>query len=216
VRRFTLLDEPYYSALVRVTRALAESGLPFCLVGGGAAQAWIAHLRTGGGAQRLSEQPALESALRATRDLDFATRTDAGTMLRTLNELAVASGAGSHVLSPHALRLGLVSIAFTIEPDDLAGMADQYDRFLESRGPLRLRRGEQGDEIPTIGLAELVATKLSRRGDKAKDILDVAQIVEALADAGLALDLDRVRALVAGRPEALVLLDEISRRSAGR
>lgn len=208
-KRFTLLDEPYYQALRRVTLHLQDQGLSFCLVGGGAVQAWTASLRTGDGARRIGEVPELQTDLRHTRDLDFATRCDGGTMMAILNELAAMSGAAAHVLGPRSLKLGPVSVAFTLEPADLSGMADHYDRFLQSRVPLHLRRGTERDEVPAIGLEELIATKLTRRGDKAKDLLDVTRLANALRDANRRVNLDVVRALVAGRADAIALTDEL-------
>lgn len=211
-RRFTLLDGAYYDALLLVSAALDDRGLAACLVGGGAAQAWISNLRTSGGELRLSEAPVLQTALRKTRDLDFATRTDSSTMLELLNGLARAWGTGAHVLGPRTLRLGGVSVSFTIEPDDLSGMAALYDAFLASRLELRLRRGAQADGVPTIGLEELLVTKLTRRGDRAKDVLDLVQIFAALRDAGRGADLGKVRSMVSERPDAVGLLDEITGR----
>ncbi len=155
------------------------------------------------------------TALRKTRDLDFATRADAGTMLLVLNEVAASAGGPAHVLGPRSMRLGPVSVSCTIEPGDLSGMKELYDRLLDSRRSLRLRRGAQADEVPTIGLPELVATKLTRRGDKAKDILDVTQLLAALADTGRHLKIERVRELIGERPDALNLLDELARRVEG-
>ncbi|HEY3355298.1 MAG TPA: hypothetical protein VGQ83_18765 [Polyangia bacterium] len=211
-RRFTLLDDPFYRALQRVCQALADEGLPFCLVGGGAAQAWIASLRTGAGQRRLDEEPVLAGALRQTTDLDFATRADDARMVAVLNGLAAAHGSGAHVLGPRALRLGPVSIALTLSPADLSGMHEQYDRFLESRTDVRLRRGSLVDVFPTIGLEALLATKLTRRGNMAKDILDVGELLAAAREAGRSVDLAQVRPLVAGRPGALDLLDQIATR----
>ena len=210
-RRFSLLDREYFEALVTVNDHLAGEGMSACLVGGGAAQAWIANLRTGGGAQRLSDEPMLKNVLRKTRDLDFATRADPAAMLRALNGLAATTG-GATVLGPRAVRLGPISVAFTLGPEDLAGMADYYDRFLESGGILRLRRGTRIEEVPTIGIEELLVTKLTRRGDKAKDILDLVQLFAAARDAGRALNLRAVRGLLADRPDALGLLDELEER----
>lgn len=211
-KRFTLLDDAYYEALLRVTTALELSELPFCLVGGGAVQAWIACLRTGNGERRLSEEPVLSASLRGTRDLDFATRTDGAAMLVLLNELAAGAGAGpgAHVLGARSLRLGRIAVSFTLEPDDLSGMSSLYDVFIDSRRPLRLRRGTRPDEVPTIGLEELLVTKLTRRGDKAKDILDLTQLLAALRDAQRSVDFARVRDLVGNRPDALALLDELA------
>lgn len=213
MRRFNLLDGAYYAALLRASEAFEEHEIPFCLVGGGAAQAWIASLRTGAGERKLSDEPVLATALRKTRDLDFATRTDAATMLRVLNDLAAEARGPAHVLGPRSLRLGQVSISVTLEPNDLSGMAGLYDVFLSSARPLTLRRGASLDEVPTIGLAELIATKLTRRGDKAKDLLDVGQLMAALTEAGKALDFARVRELVGADLEALVLLDELERET---
>ncbi|MBN2497480.1 MAG: nucleotidyl transferase AbiEii/AbiGii toxin family protein [Deltaproteobacteria bacterium] len=207
--RFTLLDEPYYRALCLVSEVLQRAGLDFCLVGGGAAQAWIASLRTDSGARSLAEEPRLRSALRKTRDLDFATRVDPAEMLPVLNELAAETGRDAHVLGARAMRLGPVAVSLTLGPEDLSGMSELYDDFLESRAPIRLRREARVDELPTIGLPELLATKLTRRGDKAKDILDVTQLLAALHDAWQTADLERLRRLVAQRPDALQLLAEI-------
>jgi len=131
-------------------------------------------------------------------------------MLVMLDALAAAHGPGAHVLGPRALRLGPVSVAFTLGPADLAGMSDRYDDFLASRTPVRLRRGASADEIPAIGVEALLATKLTRRGDKAKDLFDVTQLLAALADAGRSVDLEKVRRLVAGDAQALALLEEIA------
>jgi hypothetical protein len=87
-------------------------------------------------------------------------------LLAVLNGLASDVGAGAHVLGPRALRLGPVSIALTAGPDDLSGMSDVYDALLASRTALAMRRGAALEEIPTIGLAALVATKLTRKGDR--------------------------------------------------
>ena len=211
-QRFTLLDETYYDALCRVVDALEREGIPFCLVGGGAAQAWIASLRTGEGTRRLSDEPTLAGALRKTRDLDFSTRVGEAEMLVILNGLAALHGEGAHVLGPRALRLGGVSLSFTLEPADLSGMAILYDVFLASRTTLRLRRSRKVDEVPTIGLEALLATKLTRRGDKAKDVLDLTELLASARDAHRAVDLAMVRRLVEGQPEALSLPEEIAER----
>jgi hypothetical protein len=203
---FSLLDEVYYDALRRVTEVLEREGVPFCLVGGGASQAWIASLRTAGGRQRLSDEPLLTRALRRTRDLDFATRAEPARMLRVLNHLAASAGEGAHVLGPRAIRLGPVSVSFTLSPGDLSGMEELYDELLDSRTPLSLRRGPESDEVPTIGLEELLATKLTRRGDKAKNIVDVTQLLAASRDAGRIIVVATVRRLVGGRPDARALL----------
>ena len=123
--RFTLLDDPYFSALRRVVAAFHEAGIPFCLVGGGAVQAWIATLRTREGGISLSEEPVLVTALRKTRDLDFATRSDEATALELLNQIA-ADGPGTHVSGPRSARLGPVSVALTLHPDDLSGMTESW------------------------------------------------------------------------------------------
>ena len=212
VQRFTLLDDAYYDALRRVVEALEHEGLPYCLVGGGAAQAWIASLRTGAGARRLSDEPTLSGSLRKTRDLDFSTRVGEPEMLAILNRLAALHGDRAHVMGPRVLRLGGVSLSFTLEPADLSGMASLYDVFLASRTMVRLRRGRVVDEVPTIGLEALLATKLTRRGDKAKDVLDVTELLASARDADRAVDLDVVRGLVQGQTEAITLLDEIAER----
>ncbi len=93
-RRFTLLDDEYFDALLRVCQVLNREAFPFALVGGGAVQAWVAALHTGEGSRRLSEEPILETALRKTRDLDFATRAEPGTMTAVLNGLASDFGDG--------------------------------------------------------------------------------------------------------------------------
>jgi hypothetical protein len=210
-RRFTLLDDPYYDALLRVCELLETRGLEFCLVGGGAAQAWIATMRTGAGERRLADEPLLKTALRRTRDLDFATRADPADMVRALNDLAASTGADAHVLGPRLVRLGAVSISLTLGPDDLSGMGGLYDTFLGSRVPLHLRRAGSADAFPTIGLEALLVTKLTRRGDKAKDMLDVAQLLAAAREAGRVIDYDAIRRLAAGHPEAMALLEEVRR-----
>jgi len=212
--RFTLLDGAYYEALRVAVAALGDRGLPFCLVGGGASQAWIASLRTGEGKRRLSDEPVLRTALRPTQDLDFSTRADPADMLSVLNTLAAERGSGSHVLGPRSLRLGPVSVSFTLGPEDLSGMEAAYDAFLDSRTSLRIRRGRDVLEVPAIALEELLATKLTRRGDKAKDILDVTQLLAAVRVAERTVDLGAVRDLVRQHPDALALLDEFARRLA--
>jgi hypothetical protein len=212
IRRFTLLDDVYYEALRGVAEVLERREACYCLVGGGAAQAWIASLRTGDGARRIGEEPALPAALRKTRDLDFSTRMAPSEALGVLNGLAATHGPGAHVLGPRALRLGPVSVSLTLEPADLSGMEGLYDAFLESRATLRLRRGTEVEELQAIGLEELLATKLTRRGDKAKDLIDVANLMAAASEAGRAVDLNAVRRMVQGRPEAIALLDEIADR----
>lgn len=209
--RFTLLDDVYLSALRRVVEAFGVAGIPVCLVGGGAAQAWIATLRTGEGTLDLSAEPILESALRETQDLDFATRCDESAALRLLNDLALRNP-GTHVLGPRSARLGPVSVSLTLQPNDLSGMASLYDRFLESRTVVRLREKNRTDDVPTIALEELLVTKVTRRGDKAKDLVDVAQLLEALKAAGKALDFGAIRSMLAGRDEALLVMDEIERQ----
>ncbi len=150
-RRFTLLDAEYFDALVHVVRAFERADLPVALVGGGASQAWIASLRTESGARRLSDEAALRSALRRTRDLDFATRTDEARALHLLNELA-REARHAHVLGPRALRLGEVSVALTIEPSDLSGMSALYDVFLDGRTELALRAGRESVAVPVVSL----------------------------------------------------------------
>jgi hypothetical protein len=85
-------------------------------------------------------------------------------------------------------------------------MEELYDELLDSRTPLSLRRGPESDEVPTIGLEELLATKLTRRGDKAKDIVDVTQLLAASRDAGRIIVVATVHRLVGGRPDARALL----------
>jgi hypothetical protein len=208
-RRFTLLDQPYYNAARLVSELLTVKGMPACLVGGGAVQAWIASLRTGDGARRLSDAPLLVTTLRQTRDLDFATRADEATMLALLNELASTLGAGTHVLGPRAVRLGPVAVSFTLGPEDLSGMSARYDAFLVSRAPLHLRRSAELDELPTIGLEELVATTLTRRGDKAKDLVDLGNLAAALRDAGKRPDIERIAQLVDREDSAICLLNQL-------
>ena len=176
----------------------------------GAAQAWIASLRTGDGARRLSDEPVLSSALRKTRDLDFSTRARDEQVLRLANELVALHG-GGRVLGPRALSLGQVSVAFTLEPADLSGMESMYDAFLDRRTLVRLRRGSKLLEIPVITLEDLLVTKLTRRGDKAKDIADVTQLLAAATAGGRTIDLGAVRRMLTDRPEAQDLLAEIER-----
>lgn len=209
--RFTLLDDPYFSALRRVAAAFGEAGIPFCLVGGGAVQAWIATLRTKEGSVRLSEEPVLETALRKTQDLDFATRSDEGAAIKLLNRIA-ADAPGTHVSGPRSARLGPVSVALTLHPDDLSGMAHLYDRFLDSRTTVRLKQGGEVDEFPAIALDELVVTKITRRGDKTKDLVDMAQLTEALKASGRSLDFTAIRSMLTGRTEALAILDDLERQ----
>lgn len=209
-RRFTLLDDVYYETLLRVVEALTRESLEFCLVGGGAAQAWIASLWTAGGQRRLSDEPVLRTALRRTRDLDFATLADAADMLRILNTLAEAGPDAAQVLGPRALRLGPVSVSFTLGPEDLSGMSDRYNAFLNSRTALALRRGKHTDEVPAIGIEALLVTKLTRRGDKAKDIVDLTQILAALGASGRIVRLEEVRRAVKDQPEALDLLSQFA------
>jgi hypothetical protein len=214
-QRFTLLDDQYFHTLEVVAAALEAEGLPFCLVGGGAAQAWIASLRTDDGARGLSDEPVLSSALRKTRDLDFSTRAQPDRVLRLANELVATQAGGGQVLGPRALRLGQVSVAFTLEPSDLSGMETMYDEFLDRRTLLRLRRGSRLAEIPVIALEDLLVTKLTRRGDKAKDIADVTQLLAAATGVGRTIDLAAVRRMLANRPEAQELLVEIERMLVG-
>lgn len=199
----------YFDALARVANALRGTGAPFCLVGGGAVQAWIATLRTDEGQRSLSNEPLLESALRKTRDLDFATRSGEADMTRLLNSIAAESSAGAHVLGPRSLRIGPVAVSLTLGPDDLSGMSELYDRFLESRTPVRLKRASRVEEFPAIGLEELIATKITRRGDKAKDLVDVGQLLAALRAAGRSPDFAGVRLLVDSRPDAVRWLEEL-------
>ncbi len=213
-RRFTLLDDAYYEALRVVVASLTGWHRPFCLVGGGASQAWIASLRTGDGERRLTDEPVLRTTLRRTQDLDFSTRADPADMLRVLNTLAAERGPGTHVLGPRSIRLGPVAVSFTLGPEDLSGMEAVYDAFLDSRTPVRLRRGRDVLEVPAISLEELLATKLTRRGRQAKDILDVTQILAAVSAARRTVDVGTVRRLVRGDAAALGLLDEITRRLA--
>lgn len=209
--RFTLLDDPYFSALKRVASAFDEAGIPFCLVGGGAVQAWIATLRTNEGAISLSEEPMLETALRKTRDLDFTTRSDEGTAIKLLNRIA-ADAPGTHVSGPRSARLGPVSVALTLHPDDLSGMAALYDRFLDSRTTVRLKQSGKIDEFPAIALEELVVTKITRRGDKTKDLVDIAQLAEALKASARSLDFSAIRSMLTGRSEALAILEDLERQ----
>lgn len=208
-RRFTLLDTAYFDALVDVVVAFERAELPLALVGGGASQAWIASLRTEGGARRLSDEASLRSALRRTRDLDFATRTDEPRALTILNDLAHGARGSAHVLGPRALRLGDVSIALTIQPSDLSGMAALYDVFLDGRSTIRLRAGAVTTAVPVVSLPHLFVTKLTRRGDKAKDLLDVTELWAAAESAGAAVDVSAVRRMLQDRPDALALLDEL-------
>jgi hypothetical protein len=133
-------------------------------------------------------------------------------MLALLNGLAAAVGREVHVLGPRALRVGAVSVALTLGPEDLSGMSDRYDAFLQSRTRLLLRRGATPDEVPAIGIEALLATKLTRRGDKAKDLVDVTRILDAARVAGRPLDRRRVGELVGRDAEALALLGEIEAR----
>ncbi|MBI2378630.1 MAG: hypothetical protein HYV07_31830 [Deltaproteobacteria bacterium] len=214
-RRFTLLDEPYFDALVRVVEAFQTAGLPIQLVGGGAVQVWVAALRTGFGQARLSDAAILKGALRSTRDLDFATRSDAAETLVVLNRLALVLGPGTHVLGARSLRLGQVTVSLSLGPEDLSGMAAHYDDFLQRRQTVGLRRSIRADLIPVIGLADLVATKLTRRGDKAKDLVDLEQLASAMRSADVRLDRDAVERLLGDDSEAKGLLDELDREIAG-
>jgi hypothetical protein len=66
-------------------------------------------------------------------------------------------------------------------------------------------------DVPVIAMSHLLVTKLTRRGDKSKDLLDVYELLQAARVEGVAPDLTTVRTLVAHRPDALALLDEIER-----
>lgn len=206
--RFTLLDDVYYDAILRVSEALAEHGVRSCLVGGGASQVWIASLASGAGERRIATEPALGLMLRATRDADFSLRCEPEQSLVVLNELAGAHrGEGlAHVIGPRAMRLGPVQVSLTLGPDDLTGMAERYDRFLSSREPVHLRRGRDVDAIPVIGLEALLATKLTRRGDKSKDLLDAGNLVAAARRAGRPVDLALVSEHLGGDEAAEALL----------
>lgn len=188
--RFTLLDDAYYDAILRVTQALAEHEVRACLVGGGASQLWIASLVSGAGERRVANEPALAVMLRATRDADFSLRCDAAQALALLNELASEhrGGGAAHVLGPRAMRLGPVQVSLTLGPEDLTGMADRYDWFLDSQETVRVRRGREPDAVPVIGLEALIATKLTRRGDKSKDLVDAGNLVAAARRAGRPVD----------------------------
>jgi hypothetical protein len=113
------------------------------------------------------------------------------------------------------MRLGPIALSFTLGPEDLSGMSEQYDELLESRSSVRLRRGTLPHDFPVIGLAELIATKLTRRGDKAKDLIDVEQLVAALRDVGRTVDLAPARRLVARDVAARELLDDLAQRLEG-
>ena len=113
------------------------------------------------------------------------------------------------MLGPRAMRLGPVSISLTLGPLDLSGMSDLYDTFLEQRRTIGLRAGNTVARVPTIDLAHLLVTKVTRRGDKAKDLLDVNEILGALRDAGQQVDLANVRLLVQGDAEARALIDQM-------
>ena len=77
------------------------------------------------------------------------------------------------------------------------------------RRTIGLRAGNTVARVPTIDLAHLLVTKVTWRGDKAKDLLDVNEILGALRDAGQQVDLANVRLLVQGDAEARALIDQM-------
>ncbi len=212
--RFTLLDDAYYDAILRVTEALAEHGVRACLVGGGASQVWIASLLSGAGERRVASEPALAVMLRATRDADFSLRCAPEQSVLLLNELASEfRGPGAaHVLGPRAMRLGPVQVSLTLGPEDLTGRADRYDRLLDSRQTVRVRRGREPDAVPVIGLEALIATKLTRRGDKSKDLVDVGNLLAAAGRAGRPVDAAIVTGYLGDDAAAEAMLAALLRR----
>lgn len=88
-------------------------------------------------------------------------------------------------------------------------MADRYDLFLDSREIVRVRSGRSADVIPVIGLDALLATELSRRGDKAKDLVDVGNLLAAARSAERSVDESAVRRYLGGDPGALQVWADI-------
>lgn len=182
--KFNILHGVFWEALRDVVDAFERQGVPYAVVGGTAAQVWIAAMLTREGDLSVDEPVEVALRLRTTRDVDLSTRSTAAEVLEVLNVLAATSRPPVTVLSPRAARLREVLVNLTLEPSDVSGFSEHYDGMLSRAVTLRIRRGTEVLEPRVVALADLLATKLSRKSIQAKDLLDVDAICATLQESG--------------------------------
>ena len=184
-----------------------RAGLDYCIVGGAAAQIWNASLLTGNGKVSLDRQPELAFRLRTTRDIDVSTESDPSDMLQILNGWASLGKAPISVLSPRAIKLREILINITLEPADVTGFVERYHQILANSSPLQLRKGNRLLSVRVEALEDLMATKLTRKGNQAKDLVDLDNLLTSLREARRTADLASLRSWLREDSGALALLE---------
>ncbi|MEW6283914.1 MAG: hypothetical protein AB1758_35200 [Candidatus Eremiobacterota bacterium] len=209
--KFNLLHPLFWEALEDAVTSLDRGGLDYAVVGGAAAQIWIAHLLTGGGERPLESEPELPLRLRSTRDIDVSTLSTPDRVLAILNELAATSHPPVEILSARAARVRGVHLNLTLEPGDVTGFSAHYERILDQAEKLTVRRGTRSLAVRVESLADLVGTKLTRKGSQqAKDLLDLDALCLSLSERGRTVSVARVNAYL--DDAARLLLDRYRRR----
>lgn len=201
--KFNLLDQPYWDALADVSEGLRTQGIDYAVVGGAAAQIWIAVLQTRRGLDSVTDAPDLQFLLRETRDIDLSTRAPSGDLLAALNRVAATSRPPVDVLSVRALRMRGVFVNLTLEPSDVSGFQDKYDKILERAVEVRLRRQNQVLHLRVESLEDLFGTKLTRKSNQAKDLLDLDRLGACLLDSGQKVSLAIVQEFL-GQDDSLL------------
>lgn len=209
--KFNLLNPAYWEALVDVVDLLESQEIPYAVVGGAAAQIWICSLLSGNGLSSIDGSADIPLRLRTTRDVDLSTRAEAAHVLEALNRLAATARPPITVLSPRAARVRQVLVNLTLEPMDVSGFSMHYDAFLERAQRITLRRGAEHLTARVISLPDLLATKLSRRGNQAKDLLDVDALCLSLLEARQTVPARNVRAILETATDEALMDDYMSR-----
>lgn len=191
--KFNLLDPAYWEALCDAVEGLERAGIDCVVVGGSAVQVWMAVLYTSSGELSITDVSELEYMLRSTRDVDLSARAKPEEALSAWNRLAATARPPAEVLSPRAARLRKISLNLTLEPQDVTGFAELYDVILERATRVQLRRQNRWLYLKVASLEDLFGTKLTRKGNQAKDLVDLDNLCASLSSAGQKVQLAPVR-----------------------
>lgn len=193
--RLRIVDPACLEVLRALRDAFQEEGLPFAIAGGMGVQALLA-------------AAGLDHLLRATGDVDVVVKGEDARVVRTLNRLAAAHGELAVVQNPAAknARVGPLNVDWINEPDRLRGMEQAWAASIEHARRVQVRQLDLPVQQPEV----LVAAKLTGQKVRYQDDLDIMGVLQS----GVKLDENRLRELVAARPERFQVFEAIRQRLA--
>ena len=191
--RFRIVDPECLDVLRALRDAFDEEGIRLAVAGGMGVQALVA-------------AAGLDHLLRATGDVDIVVAADDTRIVRALNRLSAAHPELHVVQNPGAknARVGSLNVDWINEPSRARGMEEAWAASIDAAHVARVRRLDVPVQDPEV----LVAAKLTGHKVREQDELDVTAVLES----GVAIDEQRLRALVSFRPERFDVYEAIRQR----